>query len=96
MEDTLKIGAYAIPWILSLLLAFVYSQVTLGDKPKNLIAVICGIALGIVAIWVAPRNIEAWSPTNIVEHILYGFNAGLTAVGFWKTVNIQMRPPTTL
>lgn len=91
MEDTLRIGQYTIPWILSIVLAFVYSQLTLTDKIKNLVAVLCGIAFGIIVIWVAP---EVWSPLNIIEHILYGFNAGLTAVGFWKTVNIQLKPPT--
>ena len=91
MEETMKIGQYAIPWILSIVLAFIYAQLSLTDKLKNLIAVLCGIAFGLVAIWVAPK-IEAWSVLNVFEHILYGFNAGLTAVGFWKTINVQFRP----
>ncbi len=91
MEDTLRIGQYTIPWILSIVLAFVYSQLNLADKVKNLVAVLCGILFGVIVIWVAP---EAWTPLNVTEHILYGFNAGLTAVGFWKTVNIQIRPGT--
>jgi hypothetical protein len=95
MDDALKIGSYAIPWILSILLAFIYSQMTLTDKRKNLVAVICGVLLGCFAIWTSK---ETWSASNIAEHALYGFNAGLTAVGFWKTLNIQLdrgvTPPT--
>jgi len=90
MDDALRIGQYAVPWVLSMLLAFIYAQVNLTDKRKNLVAVLCGIGLGLVVIWVNPK-IELWNPLNIVEHILYGFNAGLTAVGFWKTLNVQFR-----
>lgn len=90
MEDALKIGAYAIPWVLSILLAFLYSQLTLTDKRKNLIAVFCGIALGCIAIW---TGAEVWSASNIIDHVIYGFNAGLTAVGFWKTLNLQFDRP---
>ncbi len=90
MDDALSIGKYAVPWILSMVLAFIYSQVTLTDKIKNLIAVLCGIGFGYIAIWVNPK-VETWTPLNIAEHTLYGFNAGLTAVGFWKTLNIQVR-----
>ncbi len=93
MEETMKIGQYAIPWILSIVLAFIYSQLSLTDKVKNLTAVLCGIAFGLIAIWVSPKT-ETWTALNIFEHTLYGFNAGLTAVGFWKTVNIQFRPTT--
>jgi len=90
MEETLTIGKYAVPWALSMILAFIYSQLILTDRVKNLAAVLCGIGLGIVALWVNPK-VELWTPLNIIEHILYGFNAGLTAVGFWKTLNVQFR-----
>ncbi len=90
MDDALNIGRYAVPWILSMVLAFIYSQLTLTDRLKNLIAVLCGIGFGLLAIWVNPK-VETWTPLNIVEHTLYGFNAGLAAVGFWKTLNTQIR-----
>ena len=97
MEETLKIGQYAVPWVLSIVLGFIYSQFSWTDKIKNRTAVLCGIAFGIIVIWVNPV-VEKWTPLNIVEHILYGFNAGLTAVGFWKTLNINVpsrsTPPT--
>lgn len=92
MEETMKIGQYAVPWVLSIVLAFIYSQMSLTDKVKNRIAVLCGIVFGLIVIWVNPTT-EKWIAQNIIEHVLYGFNAGLTAVGFWKTLNINVNIP---
>jgi len=92
----INLGQYAVPVILTVVLAIVYKFL---DKPdgtsylpnqfKPLIAIALGIILGIVGMFysaVVP-SFKAW-----VDHILYGLMTGASAVGLWEGVRATVRP----
>ncbi len=102
MDETLMVGSYTIPFLLTLILAVVYSFFTakqgdppveistLTDKTKNAIALGAGVLLGIAAL------ILKWdaggfqlTASNIILYALNGFIQGAAAVGLWKSFTTQ-------
>jgi hypothetical protein len=91
MEEMLYLGKYSLPYVLTFLLAFVFSMwVTeanpagLSNRYKRIIAAGSGIGLGLLALYY-----QVYTPGNtvqvifpvVVDHVLYGFNLGLSAIG---------------
>jgi hypothetical protein len=89
MEEV-TFGQYAVPVILTVILGLVYKMVTtIPDKWKSLIAVGCGIGLGMIAI---PYNSLPFTVVNIVDHAIYGLMTGASAVGLWELSRTVIKP----
>lgn len=82
-------GAYAIPIILTVILAIVYKFITFGDQYKALLAVCVGIALGILAI---PYKGLDWTIVAFVDHAIYGLMTGAAAVGIYELQRTVTKP----
>lgn len=81
MEEV-TFGKYAVPIILTVLLGLVYKfQPRIQDRWKSLIAVGFGIGLGLLAI---PYKGFPWTVVNIVDHTIYGFMVGASAIGLYE------------
>lgn len=82
-------GGYALPVVLTVLLSFVYRVVTVSDRWKAPIAIVCGVALGMVGL--AYQGLP-WTVVNIVDFVLYGFMTGAGAVGIYEMTRSVTRP----
>jgi hypothetical protein len=81
--NTLAIGAFGLPVILTIVLGMVYNAFPqVPDRAKPFIAAGCGIGLGILAMFyntTPPFTYQAW-----IYHVLYGFLIGAEAVGLYE------------
>ncbi len=86
-----QFGQYAVPVILTVVLGIIYRLVGAGipDRFKAVIAVVCGIGLGVLAI---PYNGMPWSVVNIVDHVIYGLMVGASAVGLYELQRTVTKP----
>lgn len=82
-------GGYALPVVLTVLLSFVYRVITVNDRWKAPLAIVCGIALGLVGL--AYQGLP-WTVVNIVDFVLYGFMTGAGAVGIYELQRAATRP----
>ena len=87
-----QFGQYALPVILSVLLSIIFKMAggSIGDRFKSLIAIVCGIALGIVGLFYTgeePRTTAMW-----VDYIIYGFMSGAAAVGLYEATRAVAKP----
>jgi hypothetical protein len=99
MEETIKIGQWAAPFLMTGILAVVFSFFTrddgssiLSNRLRNAIALFFGVLLAYVALvlkWDAGGY--AVTITDAILYFIAGIILGATAVGLWKTVNIQIR-----
>jgi len=84
-------GQYALPVVLTVVLALIYKiATTISDRAKPIIAVLCGIGLGVLGLFY-----NAVDPIfkNVVDYVLYGFMTGCTAVGLWEITRATVHPP---
>lgn len=88
MEEV-TFGGYAVPLVLTVILAIVYKFITFGDQYKALLAVMTGILLGILAI---PYKGIDWTVVSIVDHALYGFMTGAASVGIYELQRTVTKP----
>ncbi len=90
MEEV-QFGQYAVPVILTVALGIIYRLVgsNIPDRFKAVIAVVCGIGLGILAI---PYNGLPWNVVNIVDHVIYGLMVGASAVGLYELQRTVTKP----
>jgi len=88
MEEV-SFGAYAAPVLLTVILGIVYKFVDATGKWKVLIAVLCGIGLGVLAIAYQGKE---WSIVNIVDFAIYGLMLGASAIGLHQ-MQKQARKP---
>ncbi len=84
----ISFGQYALPVVLMVALAFFYKFFDradgtsyISDRAKPLIAITLGMGLGIVGMYY--NGIQPVFK-NIVDHALYGFMAGASAIGLWE------------
>ncbi len=86
--DEVSLGQYGLPVVLTVLLGIFYKVCEREDgtscvpnRFKPLVAILLGMALGIVAMFY-----KMLTPTFpvIVDHVLYGIMAGSAAVGLWE------------
>ena len=92
-------GQYALPVVLTVVLAVVYKVFgqneegvgVISDRAKPIIAIALGLALGILGLFYA--GVE---PTikNIIDYALYGFMAGCSSVGLWELTRATVHPAT--
>lgn len=87
-EELVKLGGYGIPFLMTAFLAVIYQFHNFTDKWKNAIALFLGIGLSILFLFYKgmPLNV-----VNLIDYTIYGFLQGASAVGIWKTINIQIR-----
>ena len=102
MDETLMVGSYAVPFLLTLVLAVVYSFFTeqtgdppvevstLSNKAKNGMALAIGTLLGIAAL-ILKWDMGGFSITAsaVILYALNGFIQGAAAVGLWKSFTTQ-------
>lgn len=96
-----NLGQYAIPFLITILLAFVFKPFEnpdgtskIKDWTKGYIAAAIGVVVGIVAMFYKGGEITF---TTWVDYILYGFVQGTSAIGIFKlaqfTPGVPISPP---
>jgi len=87
----IQFAQYSVPVILTVILALIYKTVgtKLPDRFKPLIAVLCGIALGLLGI--AYKGL-VWDVPNIVDHAIYGLMLGASSVGLYELQRTVSNP----
>ena len=93
MEEVL-LGQYAVPVLLTAVLGFMFKMLNFEESNANRsnriklgMAVSVGIALGILALGYKsqiPDSKIVFSFVPIVDHILYGFMMGASAIGIYE------------
>lgn len=96
----ISLGQYAIPFLITILLAFVFKPFDksdgssiLKDWQKGYIAAILGVAIGFVAMFYKGGVVTF---TTWVDYILYGFVQGTSAIGIFKLAQFTPGVPITL
>ena len=91
--DDLRLGAYSLPLLVSLLLRWFYSLVGEGnitDRMKQTIPVIMGLCLAYLYMWYSGLE---WSVKNMVDNGLYGvISLGLSSIGFYEITKTPAPP----
>lgn len=78
----INFGQYSLPVIITVFLSIVFKVLPgVADGAKPFIAIILGMALGIVGIFYA--GLQPTFPV-VVDHVLYGLMTGAAAVGLWE------------
>jgi hypothetical protein len=87
-------GQYALPAILSAVMALVFmickredGTSCLADKWKNLVVIGAGLGLGLLSILYTGSVLTV---KTVTEGLLSGFFCSMSAVGLWKTLGIQI------
>lgn len=95
MDIQVTLGQYSFPILLSMVLAFLYQFFEkqdgtsyLSDRMKNGFAVLMAVGLAVATM---PYNNIIMTYKSVIDYILYGFSQGLMAVGFYKTVQVQIK-----
>lgn len=90
--DEITFGPYAVPVILSVLLGLVYKvsgEGNIPDRIKPLIAILFGIALGLLSIGYEGIG---WTMKAIVDRVIHGLMTGASAVGLYEIARTAYRP----
>lgn len=87
----IQFAQYSVPVILTVVLGLIYKTVGSGltDRYKPLIAVLFGVALGLLAI--AYKGLT-WDVAIIVDHAIYGLMVGASAVGLYELQRTVKKP----
>lgn len=80
--ETISLGQYSLPVILTVVLGIVYNITTVPDKWKAFVAIGIGVILGLVGM--IYNNPSPYTPVIVIDHVLYGFMAGAGAVGLYE------------
>lgn len=88
-QEVISFGPYAVPVILTVILGVAYKVINFGDRFKALIAVVIGVALGLLSI---PYKGIDWSVVNIVDHAIYGLMIGASATGLYELQRTVTKP----
>lgn len=99
MDEAIKIGQWTAPILMTGILGVIYSYTMRDDgtccvsnRFKNTIALLLGVALAYIALllkWDAGGY--ELTITDCILAFFQGIMLGATAVGLWKTFNIQIR-----
>lgn len=88
--EEVKLGQYALPAILMVILGVIYKVAeSIPDRVKPLIALGVGVALGLIALRYANA---AWTFSNIIDFVLYGFMTGASAIGLYEMSRAVINP----
>jgi len=89
--ESIAIGAYTVPVLLSILLGIIYKLFgTIPDKWKALVAICAGILIGLVAML---YNVEAITLKTVIDYVLFGLMAGASSVGLYEGVYRTVKNP---
>ena len=77
----MEIAQYSFSGILAIMLGVIWKYIDANDRWKPLIAIVCGIGLGLVSLGYMGK---AWTFVNIVNYAIYGFMNGAAAVGLYE------------
>lgn len=87
----IQFGGIALSAILAAILALLYRATgdSIPDRFRALIAAVCGIGFGILAI---PYNGLQWTTVVVVDNIIKGLMIGLSATGIYETQRTITNP----
>lgn len=89
MEE-INFGQYALPVILTAFLGFVYKFLDgIPDRWKPVISICLGMILALIGLKYADKP---WIFPIIVDHLLYGFMVGASAVGIYEISRAARNP----
>ena len=80
--ETIMLGKYSLPFILSIILGLVFKKTKLSDDWKPYIATICGCALGVGAMFY--NELGPITFNLVADYILAGGIAGAAATGIYE------------
>ncbi|MCL6542046.1 MAG: hypothetical protein K6T87_15935 [Roseiflexus sp.] len=84
-----NLGQYALPVILTVILSVIYKvfgenethKNLISNRAKPLIAIGIGMFLGLLSFFYKGLD---FTFKNLIDHLLYGFMTGCSAVGIWE------------
>lgn len=80
--ETISLGQYSLPFILSILLSLIFKRSKISDDFKPFIAVGCGILLGIAGMYYnipGHHGFRVWA-----DYMMAGGTAGAAATGIYE------------
>jgi len=90
MEDTINFGQYGLTILMTIVLMIVYKCVPkIPDRYKALIAVLVGMALGVVSI---PYHGHAFTLVRLVDVLIGGLMAGASYSGLYELQRTVTKP----
>lgn len=84
MSGEMTIGAFGVSVILSIVLRMIYNTLEISNRLKPWLAVVLGIALGLIVMYYNLAPNAAVGFRGIVDHVLAGFMTGATSVGLYE------------
>lgn len=89
----LSIGAYSVPFILTIALQILYkvAGTTINDRWKSVFALLAGVGLGMIGMFYNEAFIGFKS---IIDYGLGGLIDGCAAVGLYEVQRSALRPRT--
>lgn len=84
-----NLGQYALPVVLSVVLALIFRIPSISDRYKPVIAVVTGALLGIVGL------IYKEGPYTVpffMDYLFYGLMSGAAAVGLYEFQRAKRKP----
>jgi len=90
-SSNLVIGGFGGAVILYVLLGLIFKTVGPGlkDRFKPLIAVLCGLGLGLLALLYSG---DGWAARVVIDYCVQGVMTGATAVGLYEVQRMAVRP----
>ena len=87
----IEFASYGVPVILTVVLGLIYRTIGAGlsDRYKPLIAVLCGVALGLLSI---VYKGEIWTAAVVIDHAVYGLMLGASSVGLYELQRTVVKP----
>ena len=85
--ETITLGQYSLPVVLTVLLGLFFKNISIKDSLKPFIAVGCGIVLGMIALFYGQPDLISFP--LIVDYVLAGAIAGTSATGIYEMIKPQ-------
>jgi Phage holin family Hol44, in holin superfamily V len=80
--ETISLGQYSLPFILSIILGLIFKRSNISNDLKPYIAVLCGIGLGIAGMFYnipGAHSFQMWA-----DYMMAGGIAGAAATGIYE------------
>lgn len=88
--NSIMLGKYSLPFILSIVLGLIYKKTTLKDDWKPYIATAAGALLGVAAMFYN-ENVDFINFSMVADYVLAGGIGGAAATGIYE---MQKQAPT--
>lgn len=87
----LTLGGFGLSVLLYVVLGLIWKVAgdKMGDRFKPLVAVVCGIVLGVLALVYAGIP---WSGKSVIDFVFAGAMTGFAAVGMYENQRMAVKP----